>query len=115
MNEAIVIALITALVPSLVTTFATAWQNRQSKRLAAKQSILQMCMEDQFGWETFGRFPTNYGDIQDEYKVYAKNGGNGEVAKKVKEYDHWYEEIEASCKKKKGAKHEIATNRVRGN
>lgn len=83
-------------IPSLVTIISTISQSRQAKKHSAKQSILQMIMEDQLNWELFKKFPTNWGDIQDEYATYHKNGGNGEVTKRVNEYNDWYLGIERS-------------------
>lgn len=60
-----------------------------------------MIMEDEFGWETFSRFPTNYGNIQDEYMTYHKNGGNGEVTKKVHDYNEWYVGVEEEEKNRR--------------
>ena len=36
----------------------------------------------------------NYGNVANEYEVYHKNGGNGEVTKRVEEYDAWYKRNE---------------------
>ena len=80
---------------TVVTYFHT---QKTAKKHAAKQSILQMIMEDQFNWEFFKRFPVNYGNIQDEYEVYHKCGGNGEITKKVKEYNDWYDANEKQMK-----------------
>jgi len=80
---------------TVITYFHT---QKTAKKHAAKQSILQMIMEDQLNWELFRKFPTNYGNIQDEYEVYHKCGGNGEVTKKVKEYNDWYEANEKQMK-----------------
>lgn len=83
--------LVTACVPAVVTVITYLQQSRQAKKHAAKQSILQMIMEDQLNWELFRKFPVNYGNIQNEYEVYHENGGNGEVTKKVRGYNKWYE------------------------
>ncbi len=90
----IIKSLIVTGVPALVTIITYISQTRRSKKHAAKQSILQMIMEDQLSWELFKKFPVNYGNIQDEYEIYHKNGGNGEVTKKVHEYNQWYKENE---------------------
>lgn len=108
MSESIIVALITAGIPSTATLFASLYSNRLSRRNAAKQSILQMCMEDELGWELFHKFPTNYGNIQDEYAVYHKNGGNGEVTKKVNEYNEWFTQVESSLSKPRNAKRKEA-------
>lgn len=78
-------------ITTIVTYFYT---KRASARHSAKQSVLQMIMEDQFSWEIFRKFPVNYGNIINEYEVYHKNGGNGEVTKKVDEYKEWYKKNE---------------------
>jgi hypothetical protein len=85
-----IIELLKVLVPVATTIITFIYTRRTSIRHAAKQSILQMIMEDQFNWELFRKFPVNYGNILDEYVVYHKNGGNGEVTKKVDEYKAWY-------------------------
>lgn len=85
-----IIELLKVLVPVATTIITFIYTRRTSIRHAAKQSILQMIMEDQFNWELFRKFPVNYGNIIDEYVVYHKNGGNGEVTKKVDEYKAWY-------------------------
>ena len=75
----------------IVVTLKTYYKlSSESKKHAAKQSILHMIMEDQFNWELFRKFPVNYGNITNEYQIYHDNGGNGEVTKKVEEYKRWY-------------------------
>ena len=82
--------ILTVVIPTTATLIASIRQSKQAKKHAAKQSILQMIMEDQLNWELFRKFPVNHGNIQDEYEVYHKNGGNGEVTKRVNEYNAWY-------------------------
>lgn len=100
MLEAALIAAISAGIPAIVTLITFFYQNRASKKHSAKQSILQMIMEDYVLYETMKNFPTNYGRIHDEYDIYHKNGGNGEVTKKVSEYDRWFGEVEAKLKER---------------
>lgn len=97
--ESIICSLVTAAIPAIVTLITFYSQTRLSKKHAAKQSILQMILEDQLNWELFRKFPTNYGTIQDEYSVYHDNGGNGEVTKKVHDYNKWFEKIESDIAK----------------
>lgn len=78
------------LAPIATTIVTYVHTKRTALKHAAKQSILQMIMEDQFNWELFRKFPVNYSNIMNEYEVYHKNGGNGEVTKKVNEYKDWY-------------------------
>lgn len=94
MNEQVLTTLsgiATTGIPAIVTLITFFKQRSENRKHAAKQSILQMIMEDQLNWELFRKFPVNYGNIQNEYEVYHKNGGNGEVTKKVREYNKWYE------------------------
>ena len=99
MSDGIIIALISAGIPAIVTIVTTLYQNREHRRNAAKQSILQMIMEDKMAWVIDKEFPTNYGRVCDEYVVYHNNGGNGEVTKKVEEYKEWYVDCEKTLKK----------------
>lgn len=85
--------------PVITTIVTYRHSDKTAKKHAAKQSILQMIMEDYIMWER-KKFPVNYGRIVDEYAVYHANGGNGEVTKKVEEYKNWYTEIEESLRKK---------------
>ena len=97
MSDGVIIALIGAggLLPTSATIIATAMQNRASRRNAAKASIENKVMWDEFGWEIFGRYPTNYGEIHDEYQIYHRNGGNGDITRLVKQYDEWFESVDA--------------------
>lgn len=106
MTEAIIVALITAGFPLLATVISTLWQNRIFGRHSAKQSILQMIMEDEFSYEQFGKLPVNHTAILEEFEHYTKSGGNGETHKKVEEYESWFNEIEKrnSERKKKCTK-----------
>ena len=53
-----------------------------------------MIMEDEFRYESFGKIPSNYGNILSEYETYHKNGGNGEITLRVDDYKEWYADIE---------------------
>ncbi len=90
-----IIELSKVVIPVVTTIITYFCARRASIRHAAKQSILQMIMEDQFNWEIFRKFPMNYGNILDEYVIYHKNGGNGEVTRKVDEYKSWYNKNES--------------------
>ena len=98
MSEAIVIALITAGIPTITTAITATIQARSTSKNAAKQSILQMILEDHMAVQE-GHLPTNYQNILHEYDIYAKNGGNSYVHDKVDAYKKWWLEIEKSRKK----------------
>lgn len=89
----IIVALIAAAVPTITTAICSYLQNRITKRHAAKQSILQLMMEDQMSYWHNGTLPVNFIAIHDEYDEYHKNGGNHYVTSKVQEYDDWIKSI----------------------
>lgn len=93
MNEAVIIALITAGFPTLTTAITAICQSRTAKKNAAKDSILQMIMEDHLAALEDG-LPTNYQNILHEFDVYSKNGGNSYVAEKVQDYQKWFKHLE---------------------
>lgn len=99
MSETITIALITAGFPVLATAVTALLQKRSNNRNAAKDSILQMIMEDKMDF-LYGGFPTNYQNILHEYDTYHKNGGNSYVSEKVENYKKWFIQVQ------EGVKHE---------
>ena len=60
---------------------------------SAKQSILQMIMEDVIAVEILHKLPINRSSIYYEYDHYKKNGGNSDIDKKMQEYEEWYEKL----------------------
>ena len=101
MNEQIIVSLITAGLPVLATAISSLANRRRTDRNAAKQSILQMIMEDHIAVQE-GHLPTNYQNVLHEYDIYHKNGGNSYVSEKVEEYKSWFTHIEAEALDKKG-------------
>lgn len=93
MSEAIVVALITAGIPTVATAITATVQSRATAKNAAKQSILQMILEDHMAVQE-GHLPTNYQNILHDYDIYVKNGGNSYVHDKVEEYKRWFISIE---------------------
>lgn len=96
--ESIIIALITAGFPTLTTAITAVIQSRATKKNAAKQSILQMIMEDHMAIQE-KKLPTNYQNVLHEFDIYAKNGGNSYVHDKVEEYKRWFIEVERQRQK----------------
>lgn len=96
MNEQIIISLITAGFPVVATAVSSLLNRRRTDRNAAKQSILQMIMEDHIAVQE-GHLPTNYQNVLHEYDIYHKNGGNSYVSEKVEEYKAWFTKIEAAA------------------
>lgn len=98
MPEAVAVALITAGLPTCATAVTAFFQSRATKKNAAKQSILQMILEDHMAVQE-GHLPTNYQNVLHEFDVYAKNGGNSYVADKVSEYKKWFVQVEKEHQK----------------
>ena len=93
MSDAVIIALITAGIPTITTTITAICQARMAKKNDAKNSILQMIMEDHMDNQE-GHLPTNYQNILHEFDVYSKNGGNSYVHEKVDNYKKWFKHVE---------------------
>lgn len=95
MDPVIVAALIALIptVPAVITAIASILGVRQGKMFAAKQSILQMQMEDVIAVEILHRLPSNYNRILYEYDIYKRSGGNSDVDEKMEEYRKWYHRI----------------------
>lgn len=93
MTESIIIALISAGLPTIATVVTTIFRGRASARHSAKQSILQMIMEDHLAVAE-KRLPTNYQNILQEYDVYHSQGGDTYVTEKVDAYKKWFITLE---------------------
>ena len=93
MTEAIVVSLITAGIPAIVTLITSQRHVKISNRHSAKQSILQMQMEDIIAVEVLHKPPVNYTNIHYEYDNYKRNGGNSDIDIKMSDYEEWYRNI----------------------
>lgn len=94
MPSEVIVALISACVPTAATAITAVVQTRANSQHAAKQSILQMILEDQFNWYAERKLPINYQNIMEEYDTYHKNGGNGVITEKVEDYKRWFIAVE---------------------
>ena len=90
--EKIVIALITVLIPSITTIITSLIAKRDNYIHNAKQSILQLIVEDKIRVME-GGIPENKQNILKEYDDYDKHGGNSYVKEKVENYKKWYSAI----------------------
>lgn len=97
MSEAVIIAAISAGFPMVTTLVTALLQRRSNEKHAAKQSILQMIMEDHQAVME-GQLPTNYQNILHEYDIYHKNGGNSYVTEKVENYKTWFLKVQGGKK-----------------
>ena len=97
MSESVLIALISAGLPTLATIVTTIFRGRASAKHSAKQSILQMIMEDHLAVAE-KRLPANYQNILQEYDIYHSKGGDTYVTEKVNEYKQWFTALEGGKK-----------------
>ncbi len=98
----VLLALITTGIPSITTIIVGRRQVSLSKMHSAKQSILQMQMEDVINYEILHKLPRNYSNIHYEYDNYKKEGGNSDIDIKMEEYEEWYRSITNKSKIKGG-------------
>ena len=76
-------------------------QKRDAERNNAKQSILQLMMEDKIDYYCDHKLPENRNRIYEEYDDYHNSGGNGIVTKKLQEYEEWYRGVEEDLRSQK--------------
>lgn len=91
--QEIIIAAISAGFPTIATIITATIQAKTASRNAAKQSILQMIMEDHMAVAE-GKLPSNYQNILKEYDFYHKAGGDSYLTEKKDEYIRWWHEQE---------------------
>lgn len=89
MTEQVAIALITVLIPSLTTIITSLIAKKDNYMHNAKQSILQLIVEDKIRVME-GGIPENKQNILKEFDLYSKKGGNSYVHEKVDNYVKWY-------------------------
>jgi hypothetical protein len=102
--QEIIIAAISAGFPTIATIVTAKIQARTASKNAAKQSILQMILEDRMDWRD-GKLPSNYQAILHEFDIYTQAGGNSYVADKVAEYKAWHAKIEQERQQDKTVLH----------
>ena len=89
MTEQIIISLITIVIPSVTTIITSLIARKDNYMHNAKQSILQLIVEDKIRVME-GGIPENKQNILKEYDEYNKKGGNSYVHEKVDSYLKWY-------------------------
>lgn len=97
MTEQIIVALITVAIPSLTTIITSLIAKKENYMHNAKQSILQLIVEDKIR-VIEGGIPENKQNILKEFDIYSKKGGNSYVKEKINNYEDWYNTV---TKKKK--------------
>lgn len=98
MTEQIIVALITVAIPSLTTIITSLIAKKENYMHNAKQSILQLIVEDKIRVME-GGIPENKQNILKEFDLYSKKGGNSYVKEKVNNYEDWYNKITKNLNK----------------
>ena len=88
----VMITFITIGIPSITTIITSLIAKRDNYMHNAKQSILQLIVEDKIR-VIEGGIPENKQNILKEYDEYNKKGGNSYVHEKVDSYIKWYSAI----------------------
>ena len=88
----VIIALITMGVPSVTTIISSLLAKRDNYLHNAKQSILQLIVEDKIRVME-GGIPENKQNILKEFDEYEAHKGNSYVHEKVDSYLKWYKTI----------------------
>lgn len=92
MTEQIIVALITVAIPSLTTIITSLMAKKENYMHNAKQSILQLIVEDKIR-VIEGGIPENKQNILKEFDIYSKKGGNSYVKEKINNYEDWYNTV----------------------
>ena len=92
MKDQTLISLITIMIPSITTIITSLIARKDNYMHNAKQSILQLIVEDKIRVME-GGIPENKQNILKEFDEYSKKGGNSYVHEKVEGYLKWYEGI----------------------
>ena len=88
----IIIAVVTVLIPSITTVITSLIARKDNYMHNAKQSILQLIVEDKIRVME-GGIPENKQNILKEFDEYTKKGGNSYVKEKVSNYEKWYSSV----------------------
>lgn len=92
MTEKIIVALITVAIPSITTIITSLIAKKDNYMHNAKQSILQLIVEDKIRVME-GGIPENKQNVLKEFDLYSKKGGNSYVHEKVDNYIKWYSTV----------------------
>ena len=101
--EQLIGSVIVAIISGAVTLVTSHYDKKDNRMHAARQSILQLIMEDKLNVME-GKIPENKENILTEYDEYRANKGNSYVSDKVEDYLMWYDETVKKLTKSKGGK-----------
>lgn len=90
--EQLIGSIIVAIISGAVTLITSHYDKKDSRMHAARQSILQLIMEDKLN-VLEGKIPENKENILMEYDEYRANNGNSYVHDKIEDYLEWYDVV----------------------
>ena len=93
-------SIIVAIISGGVTLITSHYNKKDSRMHSARNSILQLIMEDKINVME-GGIPENKENVLTEYDDYRANNGNSYIHEKVDDYLEWYDKI---IKKMRGVK-----------
>lgn len=106
--EQLIGSVIVAFISGAVTLITSHYDKKDNRMHSARQSILQLIMEDKINVME-GGIPENKENILTEYDEYRANNGNSYIHEKVEDYLNWYDNV---TKKVKGVKNELRTSKT---
>lgn len=90
--EQLIGSVIVAIISGAVTLVTSHYDKKDNRMHAARQSILQLIMEDKLNVME-GKIPENKENILTEYDEYRANKGNSYIHEKIEDYLEWYDKI----------------------
>lgn len=88
--EQLIGSVIVAIISGAVTLVTSHYDKKDNRMHAARQSILQLIMEDKLN-VIEGKIPENKENILTEYDEYRANNGNSYIHEKIEDYLEWYD------------------------
>ena len=98
--EQIIGSIIITVITGAVTIITSHYGKKDSRMHAARQSILQLILEDKINVME-GKIPENKENILTEYDEYRANNGNSYIHDKVDDYLEWYNGVVEQLTKEK--------------
>lgn len=108
--EQLIGSIIVAIISGAVTLITSHYDKKDNRMHAARQSILQLIMEDKLN-VIEGKIPENKENILTEYDEYRANNGNSYVHDKIEDYLEWYDEVVKKLTNKTKSKGGKCTNK----
>ena len=107
--EQLIGSAIVAIISGCVTLITSHYDKKDNRMHSARQSILQLIMEDKINVME-GGVPENKENVLTEYDEYRANSGNSYIHEKVEDYLEWYDKV--THKKERKKKNELRTSKT---